>query len=195
MSFLISEWMRRWQGTQDEVARQVQAIGLVKTGRMISRVLRKPAPTEEEFPAWIEEIFAAVGARLCEYDDGLPPLEKTDALEAAMGFVAAMPPTTRVEFQSLLVLLEMAPFIFGPRRRRFTELTEKEQSAHLAGWEQAEILPRKGAFRALKSVVMMGYWSRPETFAHLGYSVAKNPGIPQPQRRQWQEREGRGRRE
>lgn len=183
------EWVRLLRGTGEEIARKVQATGLVQTAEIISGILGKPAPGEEEIPSWIQEILASVAGRLCEYEEELPGFRESGALEASLGFVAAMPPSTRVEFQSLLVIVEIAPFVFGPRRRRFTELRENEQSAHLAGWEQAAILPRRGAFRALKSVVMMGYWSRPAVFSHLGYSVATNRGVPGPQREQWISRE------
>lgn len=145
-------------------------------------------------PLWLDEVLAAAINRCCDYGaENMPPASETGALEACRSFVEGIPRESELDFQSLLVLLELAPYLFGPRRARFSALDEREQDIHLQGWERSSMLPRKAGFQALKWVIMMGYWTRPETFPSIGYSVALNPGIPKLQRRRWQSRETRSR--
>lgn len=186
---MVSTFLRGFRGSTDEIARRVQAIGLTAAATLVSKILHQPVPSEDGFPLWVEEILAHVIGALCDYGKDHPPAAQIGALEASLRFVGGMPPETRQEFQALLILIEVGPLILGPQRRRFSELTNTDRKAHLMRWEGAEIPALKGGFRAVKSVAMMGYWSRPETFSFIGYSVAKNPGVPLMQRREWAQRE------
>ena len=187
---MLQRLLQRFSGTPEEVFRKVQMGGLVRTARLVSNVMGNPPPTSKELPEWIEAIMAAALGRMCRYDiEGMPAPDDTEALEACREFLSGMPPQTRVEFQSLLVLVELSPFIFGPRRMKFTDLGPDEQDQVLKSWEQSPVVPQRGGFRAIKSVVMMGYWSRPETWPSIGYSVHDNPGVPSPQRERWKARE------
>ena len=187
---MIQSWLRRVSGTPDEITRKVQAVGLVKTANLASTVLRRPGPDADEMPGWIEDILAAVIEQMCGYADGeLPEALECGALDGALEFVSGMPGSTREELQSLLVLVELSPYMLGPRRRRFTELNGEMRNEVLRRWEQAPLVPMKGGFAALKSVAMMGYWTQPESWRAIGYSVAQNPGVPEPQKGQWENRE------
>ena len=189
---MIGRLIRKMAGTPDELMRRIQMGGLVRTARLAANVVDEEPPRREEMPIWIDEIFVTVGGRMCRYDDEqMPAPDECDALEAARDFLAGMPAETRLEFQSLLVLLEMSPYVFGPRRDRLTALRGEEQDIVLQGWEQSPLVPKRTGFRAVKSVIMMGYWSRPATWGAIGYSVADNPGVPQPQRDDWKRREDR----
>lgn len=184
-------WIQRFSGTPEEIARKVQAVGLVQTANLASVMLRRPGPDADEIPEWIEGVLAAVLERMCAYDDEkMPHPQECGALEAALGFVQGMPRSTREELQSLLVLVELSPYVLGPKRRSFTALDDEMRDAVLHRWEEAPVTPMKGGFGALKSVAMMGYWTQPETWPAIGYSVADNPGVPQPQKDEWIAREG-----
>ena len=188
---MIGQLLRRWSGTPDEVARKIQAVGLIRSADLIRRALGKPPPAPRDMPHWIGDILAAVTRRLCAYDDeAMPSPEDCEALDAATDFLYGMPAETQREFQSLLVLVEVAPFLFGPRRRRFTELSEDDQDAALRAWEQSSLSARKMGFNAVKSLAMMGYWSRPDVWPSIGYSVVDNPGVPEPQKQMWRDIEG-----
>lgn len=182
---MLQKLLFPFRDSAEELARQVQARGLAGSAHLIAGSLRKDPPSSLEMPVWIEEVFGLLLETLCDYEAPLPSVHQCGALEASLRFVQGMPPETREEFQSLLVLLEVAPYVFGPRRRFFSRLSREERACHLQGWESAQLAARKGAFRAMKSVAMMGYWSRPETFEHLGYSVATNPGVPTEKAQVW----------
>ena len=182
---MLSQLLRRWRGTPDEIALKVHSAGLVRTAQIISAMLREPPPTNDELPPWIESILASVLARLCAYDAPLPAALDGPTIERTTGFIAGMPPSTRQELQSLLVLIEVAPLVLGPRRRRFTQLSDEERDASLRGWETSRIPARKGGFQAIKSVAMMAYWTAPAAWGPIGYSIASNPGVPQERREEW----------
>lgn len=184
-------WLKRWGQSPEEIARKIQTTGLLRSARIISGALGESPPLARELPAWLEEVLAASMDRMCRYDQELMPApSQCGALEASREFLYGMPPSLQEEFQSLLVLIEVSPYVFGPRRMRFTSLSGRDQDVLLQGWERSSLMPRQAGFSAIKSLVMMGYWTRPEAFASIGYSVANNPGVPQPQRGQWQKREG-----
>lgn len=183
---MLQRLLQRFSGTSDEVVRKVQMGGLVRTARLVAGVMGQPPPRRGTMPDWIEEVLTSVVERMCRYDDeAMPDPIDCGAVEAAREFMSGIPAETRVEFQSLLVLLEVSPFVFGPQATRFTKLDGEQRDSVLRGWETAALIPKRTGFRALKSMVMMGYWSRPETWPAIGYSIHDNPGVPEPQTRWW----------
>jgi hypothetical protein len=63
---------------------------------------------------------------------------------------------------------QLAPLAAG-FARRFTELSASDQDDVLAGLEESRIDVVRAGFQAMKSLVMMGYYRDPRTFAILGY--------------------------
>lgn len=190
---LIDRWLHRFAGTPSEAVRKIQMGGLVRTAGLVSKVMRRASPDAGEMPSWIREVFVAVVDRMCAYDNPeMPDPRKCGATEAALEFLEGTPPETREELQSLLVFVEISPFLLGPERSRFTSLEAESKGELLRRWEQSPLDPMRGGFRALKSMVMMGYWSRPETFGAIGYSVSDNPGVPDPQQNDWEHLEDEG---
>lgn len=189
---MIRAFLNRWGGSAEDLAAAVQTVGLIRSAQIVARLLREEPPEARQMPLWLDEVLSAAIGRICDYEsENMPPALESGTLEACRLFIEGMPRESELEFQSLLVLLELSPFVFGPVRARFTALNERDQDIHLQGWERSPVLARKAGFKALKSVIMMGYWTRPETFPFIGYSVASNPGIPKLQRRRWQSRETR----
>lgn len=187
---MLSRLLQRFAGTPDEVLRKIQMGGLVRTARLVSNVMGNDPPREDEIPDWIEEILSATARRMCRYeDDKMPAPDEFGAVEAAKQFMSGMPPQTRIEFQSLMVLLDVSPYVFGPKPRRFVLLRGEQRDQVLRDWETARLVPLRTGFRALKSVVMMGYWSQPETWPAIGYSIHDNPGVPELQTERWKKRE------
>ncbi len=174
----------------EEVAHFVQTAGLVRAARLVARALGEPPPRPRDCPEWLVAVMDHCQARICRMDaEEAPEPREVGALEAALSFVEAMPASKEEEFQSLLALIEVAPYVFGPRRARFTALSGEEQDAHLQSWELSRLEGKRAGFRGLKSVAMMGFWTRPATFGWIQYSVAENPGVPERLRQEWAKRE------
>jgi hypothetical protein len=89
------------------------------------------------------------------------PVSGTDAGVVAYFFahVAALPFGKRVLFTLLLLFLQLSPFVFGPRRTRFTRLTPEERARHLREMDRSPLFLRRAASQSLKFVLTLGYFA------------------------------------
>lgn len=69
----------------------------------------------------------------------------------------------------ILYVIELGPYIFGPRRRRFSRLNAAERETHLAGWESSRLAPRRQLLNGLKLAVMLHFYDRPEVAGAVGF--------------------------
>ena len=86
------------------------------------------------------------------------------------GYLVRAPRGSRTLIRLLFRLVEHGPWIWGPRRARFTRLSPEEQRAALARMAGSPIYFRRVAFVSLRMMLTMGY------FAHAG--VQRAIGIP-----------------
>lgn len=168
----------------DEAQRMAQDLGLAASARLAARLLgEKLAEERGEFAGWQVSVLAAVLARMCAYEAvDLPAVRASGALDCALGFIGEMPEESRATLGDLLAVFEFGGLVLGPirgPRARFTRLDAAAQDAYLASWEESVLAPRRAAFRGLKSVCMLGYWTQAPTWDAIGYGFADNPGIPE----------------
>jgi hypothetical protein len=116
---------------------------------------------------------------MCAYDAGLPRPADTLALESSIEFVETFPEGRRSQLRDLLAVFEAGPLLLRPegQHARFTELDDEAADTYLTSWDESALPPRRAAFNALKSVCMIGYWSQPESWGPIGYSLEDNPGL------------------
>ncbi|RVU44795.1 hypothetical protein FRC91_07535 [Bradymonadales bacterium TMQ1] len=158
---------------------RMQTMGLVRTGRLLARLSNNSPPMPGAIPPWLSETLERAMARVCAADDAdFPDVRACGALDAALLFIGGMPATTQEELQSMIAILEYAPYAFGPRRRRLTHLSDDEIDRFLLSLEASPLMPARAMFKALKSVCMMGYYTRPQLWPAIGYSLSGNPGVP-----------------
>ncbi|MBA2664641.1 MAG: hypothetical protein H0U74_20305 [Bradymonadaceae bacterium] len=177
---LQSSLTRRLLGRREDALRVAQELGLKVTASLAARALGERLPAERgELASWQVDVLAAIIERLCRYDaPDMPAPDQCGALEAALGFISHMPEESRAALSDLLTVFEIGPYVLGPGRERFSALDATSRDAYLASWEGSSLPPRRAAFRALKSACMMGYWTRPQTWSAIGYSIDDNPGVP-----------------
>ena len=72
----------------------------------------------------------------------------------------------------ILYVIEFAPCVFGPRRRRFSRLSAADREAHLAGWETSHLAVRRQLLNGLKLAVMLHFYDRPDVAAAVGFDGA-----------------------
>ncbi len=72
----------------------------------------------------------------------------------------------------ILYVIEFGPYLFGPRRRRFSRLSAAERETYLAGWEAAHLSARRQLLNGLKLAVMLHFYDRPEVAAAVGFDGA-----------------------
>lgn len=85
-------------------------------------------------------------------------------------YVARAPRSARLLIRLLFRFVELGPWIWGPRRVRFTRMRPHERRAALEGMARSSIYFRRVAFVSLRMMLTMGY------FAHA--AVRRAIGIP-----------------
>jgi hypothetical protein len=83
-------------------------------------------------------------------------------------YVGRVPAASRALIGLLFVFLEHAPWVFGPRRRRFTKLSPEQRIAALARMAQSPIYFRRVAFLSLRTILSMGYLAHPVVARRIG---------------------------
>jgi hypothetical protein len=87
---------------------------------------------------------------------------------AVWGYFAQLHPLGTVGLTVIVYVLELAPFVFGPRRRRFSRLSASDRELALAGWETSRLALRRQLLKGLKLAVMLHAYDSPEACASIG---------------------------
>jgi hypothetical protein len=109
----------------------------------------------------IEALCAAVVAPASP----LPPVGATDAVEAFGRLVAAGPALNRFVVRGTLILLDLAPFAVG-QRRRLRSLPPERRDAVVRRLEHGPLAP---ALRPLRSLLHLAYYGDLGVMRLLGY--------------------------
>lgn len=115
-------------------------------------------------------IVSAVAARILRAD--APDVPSAADVEVALfidGMVARLDPANRADLLSLLHLLEHALPLRSGYTSRFTHLDGARQDAVLTAMMTSSVGLVRGAFEALKSLCVMGYFRDARTWGAIGY--------------------------
>ena len=171
---------------RDAALSAVQSMGLRRASALAARRLGERPTRRGELASWQREALAALLERMCRGDDqALPAPGEIGALKAALEFAARMPEVTHQQLLDLLAVFEAGTYLLGPdRSERFSRLSAPAQDRYIALWETSRIEAQRAAFHGLKSVCMIGYWTREATWPHLGYGLDTElePGLNEEQR-------------
>ncbi|MBM4359160.1 MAG: hypothetical protein FJ096_13725 [Deltaproteobacteria bacterium] len=91
------------------------------------------------------------------------------------GYLRRSEPLPRFMIRLLLVYTELSPLLFGPRRVRFTRLTQEEQLAALEGAGTSDIYFRRVTFISMRAVMTMGYLAHPQVAAAMRMKADTDP--------------------
>lgn len=144
--------------------------GLVATGYDVERAI-----AERLRFLSIKEycVLRAAAARIVGGEGAPLSLAEIDPALFVDGFMRHFDAATRRELGGMLQLLEHGPSIFGStaaaRWQRFTGLTGAQQDRVLEEWQSSSLTIRRQCFQGLRSLIFMGYYRDPRTFAMLGY--------------------------
>ena len=149
-------------------------LGLALVGLQGS-VLREPRAPLQVLDRPTFSTLAAAADRICPATQDLPSAWELQVPEGVDSYLATLHEASAADVVNLLRLLEsgVAGLVLDGRPRPFTACSGSAQDAVLAAWRDSRIGPRKAGYKALVALVSSGYWSLPETWAHLGY-----PGPP-----------------
>jgi hypothetical protein len=112
-------------------------------------------------------------------DPSMPALRDTAAIETIDTSLLYLDADVRQQLHWALLLFEYGPILFDFRFSRFTGLDPSQRDAHLRGWEESRFLTRRLAFRAVKNLSLLGYYSQDATWKGIHYA---GPWVPRPRR-------------
>lgn len=125
-------------------------------------------------------ILTAIGERIVDSDADMPPFRDTAAIATIDTALLHLERDAQELLRWTLALFEYGPFLHEFRLRRFTGLAPAERDAHLRTWAESPVASRRLAFRAVKHLSFLGYYSQDSTWAGIHYG---GPWVPRPRPR------------
>jgi hypothetical protein len=125
-------------------------------------------------------ILTAIAARITDTGDAaMPRFADTPALLTVDRSLLYLDEGVRRQLHAALLLFEYGPMLFDWHFARFTELAPARQDAHIAGWRDSRFETRRLAYRAMKNLAFLGYYSQDDTWKGIHYL---GPVLPLPRR-------------
>lgn len=84
-------------------------------------------------------------------------------------FLSHFPPLARNLIGIFFYIVEIAPFLFIFKFKRFTQLQIKDKTRYLMVWENNRFYWIRMGFTLLKMMISFGYCSHPEVKKRMGY--------------------------
>ncbi len=137
----------------------------------------EPAARDAPFLTRRERIIVASLADAFFPPAGPIPLSGTEAglVEYMDSYCKRLPVGQGRLVHLLFVFLEHAPWIFGPRRQRFSTLTLDDRCGVLERMRQSPIYFRRIAFLSMRTMLTMGYLSNPDVARCIGVTPNNDP--------------------
>jgi hypothetical protein len=112
-------------------------------------------------------------------DPRMPAVRDTRAIETIDRALLQLDATVQSQMRWLLRVFEWGPPVFQLKFKAFTGMNDEERDAYLRDWAASGLAMRKLAFRALKNLSMLGYYSQDATWKAIHYD---GPWVPRPRR-------------
>jgi hypothetical protein len=82
-------------------------------------------------------------------------------------YAAALPWLRRFLVWMLFLFIQLSPFVFGPRRARFTRLSPDERLIVLQQMAVSATYFRRVSFLSMRAIMTMGYFACPRVTARI----------------------------
>jgi hypothetical protein len=154
-----------------QLAAASASFGALAGLRALPAVAAEPAALGTFFDARQTGILAQIAERMIDTGDpAMPRLRDTGAIAAIDRTCRALDPALTGLLPVALLLFEWGPIVLDWRIRRFTQLSDAEKDAYLAGWMNSRFEVRRMAFFALRNLSFLGYYSQDATWPGIGYA-------------------------
>jgi hypothetical protein len=90
-------------------------------------------------------------------------------------YLAGLPPTARLLGRLLFHSIEHGPWIWGPRRVRFTRLRPEERMRALREMSESSLYFRRISFLSMRAMLTMGYLAHPEVAKSMRMTIDRAP--------------------
>ncbi len=159
----------------------VLALGGLGVG-LQTTVFREPRKKLKKLSAVEFSVLAAMVDRLHPGADGLPSGWELHVPERLDEKLWTLHPADAHDVKTALRFIEnaIAGALLDGRLRPFTRLDAAGQDEALECWRTSRLDTRRTAFKALKGLAGVIYWSDPRTYAFVGYPGPPNYGNVRP---------------
>lgn len=131
----------------------------------------EPGAARERVPERARPILVALLDTLVPETDAIPGARGTPLAQDVWKYFCQLHPAGPVGLLLLLQALEYGPYIFGPKRTRFSRLAPADQEHYLAQFERSRWGLRRQILASLKLIVMLHFYSYPEAQQATGYDA------------------------
>lgn len=126
------------------------------------------------------DILTAIVERMVySGNDEMPAVRDTDAVRTIDQALLQLDADVQSQFGWLLTVFEWGPPVFQLRFTTFTGMAPQARDAYLRDWATSRLETRRLAFRALKNLSLLGYYSQDATWKGIHYD---GPWVPRPRR-------------
>lgn len=141
-----------------------------------SSKLRQPKRPLKTLDAVEFSLVAAVAARVAPPGGKFPDPLELGVPEHVDEILSRATPWMRSDFKKLMKLMEsgLTNLVLRGRPTPFTRMSPEDQDATLADWEDSSIKLRRTAYKALRGIIVAGYYANPAVYPAVGY-----PGPPE----------------
>jgi hypothetical protein len=77
-------------------------------------------------------------------------------------YIRALPRLQRLLVHLLFLFIQLSPWLFGPRRRRFTRLQPDDRQRVFEAMAVSPVYFRRVAFLSMRAIMTMGYFACPQ---------------------------------
>lgn len=77
-------------------------------------------------------------------------------------YVRALPLVQRLLVHLLFLFIQLSPWLFGPRRKRFTRLQPEDRQRVFEAMAVSPVYFRRVAFLSMRAIMTMGYFASPQ---------------------------------
>ncbi|WP_437491263.1 hypothetical protein WME75_15270 [Sorangium sp. So ce1014] len=148
------------------------------TAAAVSLARRASAPGARSRALSVRERAIVAACADALFPAGGPiPVSGTEAglVEYMEHYVARTPRPLRPYMRLLFHFVELSPWVFGPRRARFTRLPQADRIAVLASMSQSCIYLRRVTFLSLRTMLSMGYLANEKVARAIGVACCATP--------------------
>jgi len=116
------------------------------------------------------EVLTAIVERMVFTDgDEMPGVRDTNAIVTIDRALRQIDPSVRAQLGWLLAGFQWGPPVFQLKLTTFTGMTPAQRDDYLRSWATSRYALRRLAFRALKNLAMLGYYSQDATWKGIHY--------------------------
>jgi hypothetical protein len=125
----------------------------------------------------VETLTAIVERMVQSGDPAMPAVRDTQAIATIDRTLATVDAAVVTQLRWLLTVFQYAPPLLAFRMSTFTGMSPEQQDEYLRSWANSRFETCRLAFRALKNISMLGYYTQDSTWRGIHYD---GPWVPRP---------------